>query len=155
MVIHVIDNSRPFSDADSQLAGLYAGKPSVVAINKVDLNHKAKLPNGSFSEIRIDVSCVTGQGKELLEMSIEKQAIQRIDGQSIDFDVAINERHKNAILRSIQELNRGINEMESGTSLDITAQSYRASAQSIGEIVGKTSTEDILDSIFSNFCIGK
>jgi len=67
----------------------------------------------------------------------------------------INERHTDALKRSISELKSAMNDMQSNASVEVVAQQLRIGLTVIGEIVGKTTTEDLLNHIFSKFCIGK
>ena len=67
----------------------------------------------------------------------------------------INARHQDALRRTREAAAHALHALEHGEPLEIAAMELRLAAQAVGEIVGKTSTEDLLDSIFSQFCIGK
>ena len=70
-------------------------------------------------------------------------------------EVMINSRHQEALIRARTSLEAALSQLQSGLTLDLIALDLRVTANAIGEIVGKTTTEDLLDSIFSTFCIGK
>ena len=66
-----------------------------------------------------------------------------------------NLRHRDALARARESLNLSRHALESGKSAEFVAVDLRAALDSLGEIIGVTTTDDILNSIFFNFCIGK
>ena len=69
--------------------------------------------------------------------------------------VMINSRHQDALRRAREAALRTIDALRTDVPLDLVAIDLRISVNAVGEVVGKTTTEDLLDSIFSQFCIGK
>jgi len=69
--------------------------------------------------------------------------------------VMINSRHQDALNRARVAAQRMIDALCADATLELAAMDLRIAANAVGEIVGKTATEDLLDSIFSQFCIGK
>mgnify|MGYP003346753742 FL=1 len=69
--------------------------------------------------------------------------------------VTINARHQDALRRAREGLEQAGKALRMESSLELVALDLRLATQAIGEIVGKTTTEDLLDAIFSQFCIGK
>ena len=67
----------------------------------------------------------------------------------------INSRHQDSLQRARAATRQTIEELKAGSSLELAALDLRIAVNAIGEIVGKTTTDDLLDSIFSQFCIGK
>jgi len=119
--------------------------------NKVDLPSRLELPTKLGA---IDVSCATGSGLEALKDAI-KGAVWSGDVRAEMWEAMINARHQEALERARSACSRTIAALRADLSLDLVADDLRIAANAIGEIVGKTSTEDLLDSIFSQFCIGK
>lgn len=154
LVLHVLDASRPVSKSELQLAREYDGKIAVLVINKIDLPRKLTLPAALAQRDSVEISATTGMGLEELKDRIEQLAWSGRMG-SAELDVAINERQADAIRRAIQALASGVGDMKRGAPLEIVSQQLRIGLDAIGEIVGKTATDDILDKIFSSFCIGK
>ena len=70
-------------------------------------------------------------------------------------EVMINSRHQDALNRARAATLRTTDALVSDLSLDLVAADLRIAVDAVGEIVGKTTTEDLLDAIFSQFCIGK
>ena len=69
--------------------------------------------------------------------------------------VMINARHQEALQRARKHALHTIEALRTNQTLELAAMDLRIATNAIGEIVGKTTTEDVLDSIFSQFCIGK
>jgi tRNA modification GTPase len=70
-------------------------------------------------------------------------------------EVMINARHQDALNRAARSLDLTLDALRAGETLDLVAVDLHAAVNAVGEVVGKTTTEDLLDSIFSQFCIGK
>ena len=152
--IHIIDYSRPLSRADIELSRQYNGKCLIRVLNKIDIPRKLILDSELRSLNLLEISAITGQGIEQLKDRIELAAMQT-SAIASDLEIAVNERHANALTRSIKELKLAFDELQSNSSVEVIAQQIRIGFTIIGEIVGKTTTEDLLESIFSKFCIGK
>jgi tRNA modification GTPase len=102
----------------------------------------------------VRISCKNRIGIDDLRAAIEGEVLKNsIHGASIDFTV--NDRQASIIGKAIEAIELGYQEMRNFEHLDIIAQSLRKGLSKLGELVGKTTTEDLLSSIFSNFCIGK
>jgi tRNA modification GTPase len=154
IALHILDGSRPFSPADRRIANKCAGKPTILVRNKADLPQRINLPGNFTARHLVVTSTVTGAGIEELKDAIALLAMHGT-GSSAGFDVAVNERHAEALRRAKNHLTRGLDEMARSSGAEIVSQQLRAGFDAIGEVVGKTATEDILDKIFSTFCIGK
>ena len=152
--IHIIDLSKPLSVADIELLKSCDGKCVILVLNKVDLPRKLILPSELQSINPVEISAITGQGIEDLKDRVE-HTVLKISATALASEVVINERHADLLRRSIIELKSALNDMQSNTSVEVVAQQLRIGLAVIGEIVGKTTTEDLLDRIFSKFCIGK
>jgi len=154
MAIHVIDGSKPISKEDVSLNISNRDKRIIIVINKIDLEVRAIIDGSFLGNKIVSISCTTTEGLESLKDEIEEEVWHGLKHDTSS-GFTVNERHTDAINRAIDSLKRGAQDMDRNESLDIVAQTYRVGLLAIGEIVGKTSTEDLLSSIFSNFCIGK
>jgi tRNA modification GTPase len=67
----------------------------------------------------------------------------------------INSRHQDALMRAREAIQHALEGLSAARMLELVALDLRIAVNAVGEIVGKTTTEDLLDSIFSQFCIGK
>jgi tRNA modification GTPase len=102
----------------------------------------------------VDVSCATGQGIEVLKDAI-KELVWTGQVNAEMLEVMINSRHQDALNRARQATELTIAAIRSDLSLELVALDLHIAVNAVGEIVGKTTTEDLLDSIFSQFCLGK
>lgn len=153
LVLHVIDGSEGLSEADAELERELSPKPRVVVLNKSDLPRVVELPGASQSAA-VPVSCATGAGLEALKDAIEK-AVWSGAVVAESLQVAINARHQDALRRGREAAARVLEAMEADRPLELAAFDLRIAAAAVGEVVGKTTTEDLLDAIFSQFCLGK
>ncbi len=102
----------------------------------------------------VEVCCLSGQGIEALKDAI-KDLVWSGEIKAEMLQVMINSRHQNALNRARAATQRTLDGLRAGVTLDLAAGELHIAVNAIGEIVGKTATEDLLDSIFSQFCIGK
>ncbi|HKQ36676.1 MAG TPA: tRNA uridine-5-carboxymethylaminomethyl(34) synthesis GTPase MnmE [Verrucomicrobiae bacterium] len=149
LVLHVLDGSEPLSPLDLKFLAESASKKRIVVRNKIDLPARLE-----FTDPTADVSCVTGKGIEALKDAI-KQLVWRGQIKSEMLQVMINSRHQDALKRGRAATITAMDGLYASQNLELVAMELRIAVNAVGEIVGKTSTEDLLDSIFSQFCIGK
>ena len=97
---------------------------------------------------------MSGQGIETLKDAI-KTLVWAGEIKAEMLQVAINSRHQDALNRARFTARQATDALRDGMTLELVAMDLRIAANAVGEIVGKTTTEDLLDSIFSAFCIGK
>jgi tRNA modification GTPase len=154
-ILHLLDASQPLTPADDQYFAEFAGKKNIVVLNKLDLPRQLVLPPGrADTGPVVTVSCATGQGIEALKEAIK--ALAWSGGLASEmFQVMINSRHQEALGRARLATQRTIGVLRAGETLELAAAELRIAVNAVGEIVGKTTTEDLLDSIFSQFCLGK
>lgn len=172
LILHVLDASEPLHEADAQLLREFAGKNRIVIRNKMDLPCKLDLPaslevgqavlcppNGAPGVARptmpvVDFSSKTGAGLEALKEAIQAAVWSgRVTAETAQ--VTINARHEDALKRAKVSLQLALDALRAEASLEFVALDLRQGINAIGEIVGKTTTEDLLDAVFSQFCIGK
>ena len=157
-ILHVLDASEPLTAADGSYFNEFADKKRILVRNKTDLPLKLELLEefkiqNSKSKI-VDVSSLSGQGIETLKDAI-KNLVWSGEIKAGMSQVTINSRHQDALSRARTVTRQAANALRDNATLELVAFDLRVAANAIGEIVGKTTTEDLLDSIFSAFCIGK
>ncbi|HAO77783.1 MAG TPA: tRNA uridine-5-carboxymethylaminomethyl(34) synthesis GTPase MnmE [Verrucomicrobia subdivision 3 bacterium] len=170
-ILHVLDASEPLTPADETYLAEFAGKKRILVRNKTDLPVKFVIdsvwssafrrpespepPEGGTPNIPIvDVCCVSGQGIEALKDAI-KELVWSGEIKAEMLQVMINSRHQDALNRARTATRRTIDAFRQDATLELVALDLRIAVNAVGEIVGKTTTDDLLDSIFSQFCIGK
>jgi len=151
LVLLVLDASEPLTSEDRKYLAQLAVNKRILVRNKIDLPLHLNLPGEPAT---VDVCCLSGAGIESLKDAI-KQKIWSGEISSEMLQVMINARHQDALRRAQDAAGRGAAAFRAVADLELVALDLRIAANAVGEIVGKTTTEDLLDSIFSQFCIGK
>ena len=151
MILHVLDGAEPLSGAEESFLSEFAHKKRIIVRNKSDLPRRLELPTGLTA---IDVCCVSGDGIEALKDAIKEKVWAGEIGAEM-LEAMINSRHEDALRRGRTALERAASVLEDNLGLELAALDLRIAANAVGEIVGKTTTEDLLDAIFSQFCLGK
>ena len=141
------------SAADEQHLVEFAGKKRILVRNKIDLQARLHFPPGLKGPV-VDVCCLTGQGIEPLKDAI-KEMVWAGEIKAGMLQVMINSRHQDALNRARAATLRTLEALRENQTLDLIALDLRIAVNAVGEIVGQTTTEDLLDLIFSQFCIGK
>ena len=153
LILHVLDNAEPMTAEDEKFLQEFAVKKRVMVRNKVDLPRRLEIPATINARI-VDVSCTTGAGLDALKDAI-KQLVWSGEIRAEMLEVMINSRHQDALRRSREATLASVKALTADESLEFVALELRIAMNAIGEIVGKTTTEDLLDQIFGQFCIGK
>ncbi len=162
IVIGVIDGSRHLSDEDRNVLNKLKDHRTIIALNKSDLLPAEDINKRleAYSENIVRLSAKTGLGLDVLKERIVDVVVKPLSPLSASHEAAAgvlvtNVRHKAAIDNAIGALDRTSDALNSGLPLEIVAIELRNALDRLGEIVGAVTTEDILNRIFSQFCIGK
>lgn len=154
MLLHVLDASQPLTAADQEFLAGAAGKRRILIRNKADLPSRLELPSDVSGGPVVSVSCLTGVGLEALKDQIRNLAWSgEINAENLQ--VMINSRHQDALNRGRMATVQALEALRRRDTLELVAMDLRIAVNAVGEIVGKTTTEDLLDTIFGQFCIGK
>ena len=152
-ILHVLDGSEPLRTSEEVFLEESASKKRILVRNKIDLPQRLKLPEALDSSA-IGVCCLKGQGIEPLKDAIRSLAWSgEIRAEMLE--VMINSRHQDALNRARSAAARAVEALQGELTLELVAMDLRIAANAVGEVVGKTTTEDLLDAIFGQFCIGK
>jgi tRNA modification GTPase len=152
LVLVMIDLSQPITDADREIVALTGNRATLVVANKCDLPRQAN--PGELEREAIFTSALSGEGLNRLE---EKMVELALGGKTkvSDAPMVNNPRHKNALERAAESLDQAVRDLEAGMPDDFATIHLTGSLNALGEITGETVREDILETIFANFCIGK
>jgi len=156
LVIFVLDGSSPVTAEDRALANQVRLKKTIVAVNKCDKARRLDLAGlkGLIPEQNIEVSALENRNISQLEEFIFKSVFD----SRPDFDEGIvisNARHIEALKRSLHHLEAALETLEKGLSLEFIALDVKKALDAMAELTGEVFNEDVLDVIFSKFCIGK
>lgn len=153
LVLLVLDGSRPLTDGDTTLLRAASGRPAIAVLNKCDLGmivDRAALPFPAVS-----VSALTGDGIDSLTSAVVARLTGSETAFAIEHAVAANARQVDALRRAARAVDDALATASGGGLEDMVAVDLHEALGALGEITGETITEDLLDAIFSEFCIGK
>jgi tRNA modification GTPase len=158
LVLLVVDRSRYLGGEDEQIFELVRRKRNIVTLNKIDLS--SRVDRGRIEELFprapvTEISARTGEGVEGLKEQIYELVVASGRGRAGDGAVIVEVRHKRGLEEALEAVERARKEAEPDVSPEIVALEVRSALDKLGEIVGETVSEDVLDKIFARFCIGK
>jgi tRNA modification GTPase len=145
------------TDIDIELLQEASSRCAILVLNKIDLPFSTTskdLQLHAPQKTVVQTSMLHGEGIEDLKSTV----LQHVIGGDFvlgDSPIITNVRHDDALRRSQASLSHAIESLDAKMPPEFIAVDLRSSLDAIGEIVGKTTTEDLLDRIFSQFCIGK
>jgi len=151
-VLLVIDTSEPLTQSDRGLIDLLSEKTVLVAANKCDLPRRADMDELPW--LQVSTSALTGEGLEGLETAMVNSVL---GGKVVTSDTLLvtNPRHKEALQRAERHLRLARAALEENLPDDFVTIDLTAALNALGEITGEAVTDELLDIIFSRFCIGK
>lgn len=154
LIIAIFDSSREFDDEDRKILDLIRDKKSIVLLNKIDLDGGFDFDENLEGIEVIRTSIKQNDGIEDLENKI----IEMFNDGYIEANndnIITNIRHRDIINKAIKSLESSLHDMECGVPIDCFEVDLRNAWEILGEITGETVDDDVLNKIFSDFCIGK
>lgn len=166
LIIYIIDSSVSLDGNDFDILQSLEDKKSIILLNKSDLGGKIQVDDvrieylerhTNFKEFNIpviEISAKTGQGIDELEDAIRDMFYH---GQlSFNTEIYItNMRHKNALIEANESLNKVMQSIDLGMPEDFYSIDLMDAYESLGSIIGESMGEDLVNEIFSKFCMGK
>ena len=152
LVLLVLDSSRPLEKEDRDLFDDVSGKKVLVVLNKSDLPKRLELTPMSWPVVA--TSCVEEKGTN----ELEKKLLSLITGGRLEIPqeaLVGTARQKDLLEKTSQELERALRACRDGLSAELVASDLLQALDCLGELVGEVFNDDILDTLFKQFCIGK
>lgn len=153
LIILVLNNNEKLTVDDFELLELVKDKNYIIFINKNDLPSKIDLEISKYNNIVYGNTLTTTGIKELKEMITTLFNLEKISTN--DATYITNARHKALIEIALNYLNSSLENIANGYSVDMLEIDIRACWDTLGEIIGATYKDELLDELFSNFCLGK
>ncbi|MBN1075938.1 tRNA uridine-5-carboxymethylaminomethyl(34) synthesis GTPase MnmE [Clostridium botulinum] len=150
LIILILDSSRDLEEEDKEIINTIKDKNHIVLLNKTDLDRK-------IADIDLDnqikISAKTGYGIEELKNKIKELFFSGdINSESL---IVSNVRHKQALYRSLENCEVALDRVNANEFLDLISIYVTSAMKALGEITGDELEEDVLNKIFSEFCVGK
>ena len=157
LLLVVIDWSRPLSQEDKDILLRADGTQAILVLNKTDL----PCSPGESSDLeilpalpRVNISALTGIGIEELKRTMAETVV-RAGQEAPQEAVGPNLRQQQALKQALDFFKASLKGTKEAVPLEIIALELKSGLDALGEIIGETTNEDILESIFSQFCLGK
>lgn len=153
LIILVLNNNEKLTPDDLELLDLVENKNYIIFINKNDLPANIDLPDKKYVNVVYGNTLTTTGIKELKEMITTLFNLEKISTN--DATYITNARHKALIEVALNYLNSALENIDNSYSVDMLEIDIRACWDALGEIIGATYKDELLDELFSNFCLGK
>lgn len=153
LVLLVLDASRPPGEAEEKLVSLLQDHPYLLLLNKKDLAETGtfSLPSAWKPEAVLPLSAKTGEGLDALKHFLaENLAVRQAEHAALP-----NLRHREAFIQAHEALTRVRDGLFAGDSWDLLSVDLNLALNALGKILGEEPDPDLLDQVFSRFCIGK
>ena len=151
LIIFLLNNNEVLSKEDIELYNKRKNKPHIVVLNKIDLDTKIDLTN--INEEVIKVSLLNRNATLIINKIKELFNLDKL--VSKDFTYFSNARDIALLKESLNNINNAITNIENNDPIDIVELELKESWEKLGEIIGETYTDELLDELFSRFCLGK
>ena len=155
LILYVIDTSRKIDEEDFRIYDIINTDKVIGILNKIDIKKDIDLSKFSKIEKWIEISALSKIGIDNLENEIYKYIMNENVEDSSQKLVITNVRHKSALEKTNEALLNIIETIDKGFPMDLMAVDIKDALDSLSEVTGEISSEDLLDHIFSNFCVGK
>ena len=150
LIIFMLNNNEELNENEKELLNKIKNKKHIVVINKIDLNNKLVIDDQNL--IRISIKDNIGLDK-LKDKITEMFNLGEITTD--DMTYLSDARSISLLKKALNIIDDSINNLENGTPIDIVEMDLKTCWNTLGEIIGETYTDELIDEIFSRFCLGK
>ena len=156
LVLLVLDASRELESEDRDVIEEIQNnnKKTIVLLNKIDLERKIELDEFGLENI-LEISAKNNIGIEDMEERIYSYIVEEKVEDSSEKLIITNIRHKTALEKTKDAIRNIFETIDAGMPMDLISVDLKEALDSLSEITGEISSEDILDHVFGNFCVGK
>ena len=157
IVIAIFDSTKDLTKEDIKILNEIKNKKSIYVLNKIDLNKNTLKDNAVIKDKKNEVVEISALNKEGLDTLYRKmvETFKIGDITTENSSIITNSRHKEAIENAQRNILKVKETIEAGMPIDITAIYFKDSIEELNKITGENVTEDIINEIFSKFCLGK
>ncbi|AME08824.1 tRNA modification GTPase [Gemella sp. oral taxon 928] len=157
LVLFLLNSNEDLTTEDIELLKLAEKKKTIIILNKLDLETKIdveEVKKLSYNHPIIETSMTTYRGIELLEKNIKDMFFNGTTKPK-DATYLSNTRQINLIKKALASLNEAISAASSGLEVDMVLIDYTATFNLLGEVIGENSGDELINELFSRFCLGK
>ncbi|MGX7070881.1 tRNA uridine-5-carboxymethylaminomethyl(34) synthesis GTPase MnmE [Gemella bergeri] len=157
LVLFLLNSNEDLTNEDIELLKLTEKKKTIIILNKLDLETKIdveEVKKLSYNHPIIETSMTTYRGIEMLEKNIKDMFFNGTTKPK-DATYLSNTRQVNLIKKALVSLNEAISAARSGLEVDMVLIDYTATFNLLGEVIGENSGDELINELFSRFCLGK
>ena len=157
MVLLLLDMSQPFSEQDQELIDKTKDSRRIIVFNKSDLSHKINAKEAikkAGKPLSVEVSAINGDGVGGLEQLIYDTILSN-NVVAKNTEVMVNLRQKESLLRAKEHIQSGLESMERQMQGDFLSIDLKGAVAALGEVTGEVVSDEVIDRIFEDFCVGK
>lgn len=151
LVIYILNNNEKMTDEEKELLDKTKNKKRIIVVNKIDLETKL---DKSLLDKYIEISAKENIGIDKIKNEI-KRLFNIGEISSNDMTYLSNARSIALLKKSLNNINEVIEEINNDNPIDIVELSLKDAWNNLGEVIGETYTDELLDELFSRFCLGK
>ena len=157
LIIAIFDSSKELTGEDLEILNLIKNKKAIILLNKTDLKSVITDRDKRLKAITQNILKISALNKTGIDLLYEKiSEMFNLNEINLDNDILItNVRHKNIISKAIENVRKAIEALNMNMPIDIITIYIKDILEDLGEITGEVVTEDIINEIFSKFCLGK
>ena len=157
LIIAIFDSSKELTQEDLEILDLIKYKKSIILLNKTDLSAIITEQDERLTAVTQNILKISALNKTGIEELYEKiSEMFNLNEINLDNDILItNVRHKNIISKAIENVKKAKEALDMNMPIDIITIYIKDILEDLGEITGEVVTDDIINEIFSKFCLGK
>jgi tRNA modification GTPase len=155
LILFVVDGSRELSEEDLRVHNSIHSEKVVGILNKIDIEQKVDLSKLDKVGRWIEISAKENIGIAKMEEEIYSYIVSGKVEDSSETLVITNIRHRSALVKTKEAIENIFETINIGLPMDLIAVDLKEALDALSEVTGEISSEDVLDHIFSNFCVGK
>lgn len=157
VVLFLLNASEPLTELDIELLSFVKNKNTIIILNKNDLEQRLeveKLEESMKNCPCVSISTKNGTGIEGLEQEILKYAMQGAVSDHNEIYLS-NARHIHLLKQALQSIQEVYNGIRSGVPIDLVQIDFTEAWANLGEIIGENASDELINQLFSQFCLGK
>ena len=157
LILAILDNTKQLNEEDIKILKLIENRNAIILLNKIDIKENNLENSKELTETSKKIIKISAKNREGIE-ELYKEIEKMFNIKEIDIDngnLITNIRHKNQISYSIKSIEEAINAINLNLPIDIISISIKQALEDLGKITGDNVGEDIINEIFSKFCLGK
>jgi len=157
LIIYILDSSKELNKEEIEILENLKEKNLIILLNKIDLNQKIFNNNEKLLRFTKDIINISAKNKTGIDKLYEKiTEMFNLNKINLDNEIVItNQRHKNLIRQAKESIKKAKEALELNMPVDLVSIHIKETLEKLNSITGESVSEDVINEIFSKFCLGK